>query len=253
MKKTAIYRVPVSGGESIVVDWTAPGGANPVAVFVHGFGSHRRGEKALYFAVRFVDLGWGFLSMDLRGHGDADGAMRDLTLSRLLEDLGAVMDWLPTRTLPLVLIGSSMGAMLAAWHLLRRADSVGGIVMIAPSLRFPAELVENLPEDELASWKQSGVRRIQNGWIDVELGYGLVEDGRQYDPARLVREHRVPTLIFHGMRDLSVDWRQSMRFAEECPCRDIDLVLIKDGDHRLTEHKKLLFDTMMAWWVEQHR
>ena len=251
MKKTAIHRLPVSGGGSIVVDWTAPSGANPIALFIHGFGSHRRGDKAIYFAVRFVDLGWGFLSLDLRGHGESDGAMRDMTMTRLLEDLSAVTDWLPNKNLPVLLVGSSMGCALGAWHLLRQPGQTKGMVMIAPSLRFPAGLAANLPEPEQAEWKRSGVRRVKNEWLDVELGYGLAEDALRYDPARLEREHRVPTLIFHGMADASVDWRQSLAFTERCPAGQIDLSLIKDGDHRLTAHRKFLFDTMISWWSER--
>jgi pimeloyl-ACP methyl ester carboxylesterase len=56
-------------------------------LYVHGLGSHRRGEKALYFARRFNALGWAFASVDLRGHGAADGRIEDLTMSRLLADV----------------------------------------------------------------------------------------------------------------------------------------------------------------------
>ena len=248
MTEGAVHTVPVADGESVEVDWTPPTGASPIAVFIHGFGSHRRGEKAQYFAVRFVETGWGFLSFDLRGHGDSGGYMRNLSLTNQLADIAAVMDWLPSKTMPLLMIGSSMGAGLAAWYLLRRHPQVQGLVMIAPALRFPWSLHEQLSAAELAAWERDGVRRIQNNWLDVEIGYGLVQDARSYDPGRLIREHRTPSLIFHGMRDDSIPWQQSMHFAERCPGTVTDLMLVKRGDHRLTDYMRFLYETIVSWW-----
>ena len=62
-------------------------------MFVHGLGSHRRGEKAVHFAERFNAQGWSFAAVDLRGHGDSDGTMHDLTMSGMLADLYSGLGW----------------------------------------------------------------------------------------------------------------------------------------------------------------
>ena len=49
------------------------------------------------------------------------------------------------------------------------------------------------------------------------------------------------------MQDDAVPWRASQRFVDSCPCKTLDLLLIKEGDHRLTEYKTYMFETMMAW------
>ena len=56
-------------------------------VFVHGFVSHRRGEKALFFREQLQARGEAFASLDLTGHGDSDGDLFGLTMSRNLSDL----------------------------------------------------------------------------------------------------------------------------------------------------------------------
>jgi alpha-beta hydrolase superfamily lysophospholipase len=247
------HRILVPGGGNIVLDWIAPAtGAPlapaPVALFIHGFGSHRRGEKSLYFAERFAELGWGYLAFDFRGHGESEGTLRDLTLTGLLEDLTAVLDWLPARGAPRLLIGSSMGAAVAAWQLLARPLAARALAMIGPSLRFPAGMVAALAPAERETWRREGVRRFRGPWLDVELGHRLVEDAARYDAERLLRGHATPSLIFHGMADEAVPWRQSLEFTEACPFPGMRLVLVKDGEHRLTGHKPFLFETIRAWW-----
>jgi alpha-beta hydrolase superfamily lysophospholipase len=245
-------RVALPGGDHIVLDWTAPaGGCRQAAVFIHGLGSHRRGEKSLHFAQRFAALGWGYLALDLRGHGESSATLGELSLTRCLEDLAAALAWLPADAHPALLIGSSMGGAVAAWHRLRHPDPAGLTALIAPSLGFPHGWAEALDPAELDAWRRTGRRRFRSEWLDVEIGWHLMEDARRYDPALLAREWTSPALILHGMRDSAVDWRASVRFAETCACPRVSLLLMKDGDHRLTAERGYLFDAMRAWLVRE--
>jgi pimeloyl-ACP methyl ester carboxylesterase len=241
--------VTVAGDERVAVDLTTP--AKPsgkrVAVFVHGFVSNRQGEKALFFAERFEAMGWHFLSLDMRGHGDSSGGIESLTLSNCIADLAAALAWLPQELGPPVLIGSSMGGAVSAWYHLLNPERVGALALIAPSFSFPTHLNMELGAEELRSWQETRTRRFANEWLDVQVGFGLMEDARKYDPQKLVEGYAAPTLIFHGMQDDAVPWQASMRFMQECPCPTLDLVLIKDGDHRLTDYKEYMFATMAAW------
>jgi pimeloyl-ACP methyl ester carboxylesterase len=247
-----VQRIPLPGGASLAADWLPPrpGSGGRCAVFVHGLGSNRRGEKALHFAERFAAQGWGFLSLDLRGHGDSDGALRDLTMTGMLEDLAATLDWLRAQQPdggPPVLIGSSMGGAVAAWHALAHPRETGCLALIAPSLQFPGRLGWQLGPAAMEEWKRTGLRRFESDWIDLEIGFGLMEDALNYDPQKLLLALATPTLIFHGMRDTAVDWRISLGFLEDCRYPHLELVLLKDGDHRLTDRKALLFETLWAW------
>ena len=244
------HRLQISEDAAIVLDWTPPA-ITPArsAVFIHGLASNRQGEKATAFREGFASRGWGFLSVDLRGHGDAGGSIQDLTLSQCLEDMAAALDWLVERgggEKP-VLIGSSMGGAVAAWRHLAHPRETGPLVLIAPSLQFPGRMAWQLGPAAMEEWKTTGLRRFESDWIDLEIGFGLIDDGINYDPQKLLRGHAAPTLIFHGMKDDAVPWRTSSTFQEDCPYPQIDLVLLKDGDHRLSEHKEFLFDTMWAW------
>ncbi|HKB03188.1 MAG TPA: alpha/beta fold hydrolase [Gemmataceae bacterium] len=230
--------VPLPGRESLRGD-LRPGGPSDLAiVYVHGFGSHRGGEKAVSLAAECTRRGWTFAAFDFRGHGETGGEMRALTASRLLEDLSAVRAFLSERGYPrLGLVGSSMGAFAAAWFAARYPEAVAGCVLIAPAFRFLDRRWDELTPAERDEWARTGVRRLRNEWVDVEIGYGLVAERAAYDPTELARRWRTPLLIFHGMADDVVPAADSLAFVEATSYPDVELRLIKAGDHRLTTFK----------------
>ena len=246
-----VHKLEVADGQCVALDWHAVSDPTGAALFVHGLGSHRRGEKAQYLARRFNDRGWAFAAVDLRGHGQSDGRMRDLTLSGMLADVSVARAWVAERTghSDIVPIGASLGAAVIAWHTALHAPGTERLVMIAPSLSFPASLASGLAADELDRWRRTGVHRFSNQWIDVEIGYGLMQDGEKYDPATLERRHAATTLILHGLRDQTVAWDASTAFAQRC-AGPVDVFLVGAGDHRLTDHKELLFDVIWSWLAQ---
>src|SRR6478672_7492903 len=84
-------------GETLCGD-VLPGTASRWAVvYVHGFGSHRGGEKAASLATECARRRVTFAAFDFRGHGETGGPMRALTATRLLDDLSAVRAFLADR------------------------------------------------------------------------------------------------------------------------------------------------------------
>jgi alpha-beta hydrolase superfamily lysophospholipase len=203
----------------------------------------------VHFAERFNARGWAFAAVDLRGHGESDGAVRDLTMSGMLADLGATLHWLAARNVARhpVLIGSSMGGAVIAWYALEHSREVGPLAMIGPSLQFPGDLATQLGPAAMQEWKRAGMRTWKSEWIDLQIGFGLMEDALKYDPQTLLERYQSPTLIMHGMRDDAVDWRASLAFVASCRCQQIEFLACKDGDHRLTDRKAFLFDVLWAW------
>ncbi|MDH5751431.1 MAG: lysophospholipase [Deltaproteobacteria bacterium] len=256
---TRTHRLRVAPEEEIVLDWTPParsanGTPAPVAVFVHGLGSNRQGTKARTFQTLFTGRGWGYLALDLRGHGDSGGGMNGLTLTRCLEDLQAALDWLAGHSRdgsagfsPPLLIGSSMGAAVIAWQHVKQPQSAAAHVMIAPALTFPRRFFQVLGREALDEWRRDGTRAFSNQWMELQLDYTLLEDAENYPPEILAEEYSLPTLLIHGMQDESVDWQGSLDFVRSSPCPELDLLLIKQGDHRLTDHSEYLFHAMWSW------
>jgi pimeloyl-ACP methyl ester carboxylesterase len=231
-------QVRLRSGEALRGD-VIPGARPDVAiVYVHGFGSHRGGEKAAALAAEAVGRGLTFAAFDFRGHGKSDGAVRALTASRLVEELEAVVEYLAgCGYAKAALVGSSMGGFAAAWFVLRHPEAVPACVAIAPAFRFLHRRWDELTDDARIAWRQCGVRRLHNEWIDVEIGYDLVRERADYDPAALARQWRTPILIFHGLFDGVVPASDSLTFASETPCPDVELRLMHTNDHRLTAYR----------------
>jgi len=244
-------RIELPGGERLALDVTPPGDARRTsALYVHGLGSHRGGEKALFLERELVARGFGYARFDLRGHGDSDGRFEELTLSRQIEDLEAVLAHLgsgaagapPRRVL---LIGASLGALTVAWRGVtspRRAGvpEVVGQVLVAPSFRIVERYLDALGESGRERWRRAGVHRFAGPWFEFDLRFDVVTDSGRYPHERLLRETTLPTLILHGTGDPSAPLRLSEEFAAGCAGRRTRLVAIEGGDHRLTACKERL-------------
>lgn len=96
--------------------WPAPAPGTPrgTVLLVHGLGEHA--GRYAHVAAALNAAGWAVLAYDQRGHGDSAGAQGDIAEpDSLLRDLAAVVDEARRRQPgPLVLLGHSMGGLVAA-------------------------------------------------------------------------------------------------------------------------------------------
>ena len=222
-----------------------------VVVWVHGFGSHRGGEKAEALQLECARRGWAFAAFDFRGHGESSGAMHELCATRLVEDLAVVRDWLAARGHTRIgLVGSSMGGFAAAWFAKRHPESVVGCVFVAPGFGFLDRRWDELTADERAEWERTGRRRLSNEWVNVELGFGLVSERDRYRPVQLVAGWRTPALLFHGLADEVVPHTDSLFFIRHVGYPRVELRLLKDGDHRLTAYKGAITAAAGAFFAD---
>jgi pimeloyl-ACP methyl ester carboxylesterase len=242
------------GGERIAVRLAGPpAGESPYTIlYAHGFGSRQDGEKAAFFRRRAVETGRTFCSFDFRGHGESEGALRDLTLSRNLEDFAGVRELLAERGhRRVVLFGSSMGAASACWYAALAPERCLAAAHIAPAVGLAAAMERWAGPERLARWRREGVVRFASERVETDLGWELMADLRRYPLDRLVAIYRTPTLIFQGQLDTSVEWRDVAAFAERAAPGTVELRLFPDGDHRLIDRLEMLWREAAAWFDKQ--
>lgn len=220
-------------------------------VFVHGFGSVRNGEKAVALAQACEKADRTFCCFDFRGHGESGGSMRDLRPTRLIADLAAMRGYLIGRGIKrLGLVGSSMGGFASAWFA-TQCEEVEACVLIAPAFRFLERRWNALSEIERLYWKSAGWVRYKNEWIDVEVGYGLMEERDLFPWEPMAQRWNKPVLIFHGTADDTVPYRDSLEFLEKAGEGKIELRLFKNGDHRLIDYRDEMAAEACRYLVNQ--
>jgi alpha-beta hydrolase superfamily lysophospholipase len=167
--------------------------------------------------------------------------MHELRVSRLLEDLAAIAAWLEERGhTRLGLVASSMGGFAATWFTLQRHELVAGCVLVAPAFGFLERPWERLSELERETWRKTDRLRVKNEWVDTEIGYGLLEERDLFRPGELAARWKSPALLFHGVGDDVVPASDSLTFINAVTFPDVELRLLKAGDHRMTAFKDVI-------------
>lgn len=213
----------------------AAGRDRPTVLFLGGFRSNMRGEKARHLAQWCGQQGLGFVRLDYSGHGESGGTFADGTIGRWRDDALAVADEMTQG--PLIVIGSSMGAWIAVLTALARPERVAGLLGIAAAPDFTEDLIPaRLGE---AGWRElMSVGRFERpsaygGELDI-LTSRLIEEARGHLVLRAPVALDVPLRLIHGLADPDVPWAQSRRLLDAWQGTDAELVLVKDGDHRLS-------------------
>lgn len=119
-----------------VHEWAPPKPlvGKPVALFLHGIGMH--GEPYASVAAGFTSRNIPFVVPDLRGHGRSEGKRGELAPPNLLRaDIGAVINGIHQRypDAPVVLLGDSMGGVLATDYAWRGEQRLAGLALIVPA------------------------------------------------------------------------------------------------------------------------
>ncbi len=231
----------VTGAEGLRLayrDVAAPNGA-PTVVFLPGLKSDMAGSKAVFLEGHAAASGLGFLRLDYSGHGESEGAFTEGTLSRWREDALAVIDQAAPSG-PLLLVGSSMGGWLMLLVALARRARVAGLIGIAAAPDFTREIEARASAEVRAAWARDGVWHEPSDYGEpLPLTRRLVEDGAGLclldGPIALTCR----VILLQGMQDPDVPWQKALRIAERLEGEDIEIDLIKDGDHRLSRPQDL--------------
>jgi pimeloyl-ACP methyl ester carboxylesterase len=210
-------------------------GAGPAVVFLAGFRSDMQGSKALALRDVCAARGQEFLRFDYSGHGASDGEFEAGCIGDWANDAVLALDHL-TRAKEVVLVGSSMGGWIALLLALRRKGRVRGLIGIAPAPDFTDALMwPAFTEAQRAELLRQGVLHLPSQYGEpTPVTRRLIEDGRQHLLLGAPIPLPIPVRVLQGMEDPDVPWRHALRLAEALASTDVQLALIKGGDHRLS-------------------
>ncbi len=206
-------------------------GTGPTLVFLPGYMSDMAGGKATAVFDWAQTNGRACLLLDYSGCGESSGDFADGSLSRWRDEVAALIEaHCPGEV---VLIGSSMGGWLMLLVALAMPQRMAALVGIAAAPDFTdwgfdaeqkARLAagETLYEDNPYGPEPTPTHAMfwQDGARLRLLGQPIALD--------------CPVRLIHGQADPDVPWEVSLRLAQALRSADVQVSLIKDGDHRLS-------------------
>jgi pimeloyl-ACP methyl ester carboxylesterase len=210
-------------------------GKTPGVVFLCGFRSDMTGAKALFLEDYCRLHERAFVRFDYFGHGRSSGDSALGTIGRYRDDTIAIIDSLTQG--PQVLVGSSMGGWIMLLAALARPDRIAGLVGIASAPDFTEEVLwPRLSPTQRRELEMAGSVTLPS--LYDRRGYlytrAAIEDGREHLLTRRDIPLDMPVRLLHGLKDDAVPWQTSLRLAERLASADVEVTLIKDGDHRLS-------------------
>ncbi|MFZ0488068.1 MAG: alpha/beta hydrolase [Arenicellales bacterium] len=229
------------------------GTGSRTGLFIHGFRSHCDGEKSRALSEMAGRHGFGWLRFDQRGCGGSDGQFRRFTVSGAIDDLHRVIAALGEP--PCILVGSSLGGLIAIHAAASGRHRIEGLVLVAPALRFMDHFIgEQLRPAEVARWQSRGYRWFPDLYSGgcYRLDYGFCADALRYGPppGRLP----CPVRVIHGTRDELLPWRESRDWLDALECPPAfggkGLEIIEGGDHRLSGWTESIARQTETLWNE---
>lgn len=222
-------------------------GRGPPCVFLPGYMSDMAGAKAEALAGGAAARGQAFVRLDYSGCGASGGDFLAGSIARWTDDALAVIDAVAPGE-RVVVIGSSMGGWIALRLGQLLGDRLAGLVGIAAAPDFTDWGLAPTPQDHADLTAQ--------GWFERASDYdaggyrysrALIEDAPACRVLGAPMAITAPVRLLHGQGDATVPWTLALDIAAALHSDDVQLTLVKDGDHRLSRPADLaLLDAIVA-------
>lgn len=218
-----------SGDNLVVYDWLLPDGAalRGKVLVVHGLGEHAGRYGPL--AQRLNDWGFDVRAYDQYGHGQSDGPRGGLPdASRLLDDLADLVESARRRIgpgIPLLLLGHSMGGLVAAAAVAGGKVQVDGLVLSSPALGTRLNALQKML-----------LALVPRLMPDLAVGNGLPADALSHDPA-VVAAYRADPLVHDRVTGRLARFiaDQGPAVLRQAPAWQVPTLLLYAGDDRLVD------------------
>ncbi len=206
-------------------------GRSPTLVFLPGYASDMSGAKALAVEAWAKAHGRACVRFDYAGCGASPGRFEDFTLADWRDDALAVVDELVEG--PVTLVGSSMGGWLALLVALARPERIAALVGVAAAPDFTSW---GFSEDEKSTLARTGRLDRPSPYSDqpTVTTRAFWEAGEALRVLWPNLPITCPVRLIHGQRDEDVPYELSVQLAGILRSDDVQVTLIKDGDHRLS-------------------
>jgi len=212
-------------------------GRGPTIVFLPGYRSDMEGGKAVALDAWAGREGRAMLRLDYSGCGASEGCFEDGTLAMWRDDVLDLIDaFVPSG--PIIIVGSSMGGWLALLVALRLGARVQALVGIAAAPDFTDW---DSSEAKIEALRRDGRFEEPSDYGDEPdvLTLGFWESGQAHLLLGGEIAYDGPVRLLQGQQDSVVPVSIALRLSRALRSADVQTILVKDGDHRLSREQDI--------------
>ena len=211
----------------------------PFLVFLHGFMSDLEGKKPNAFLKFAKQNGLSFLALEYSGHGKSSGKFTRGNISKWSNEVSVLIKKI-IKNNHFTIVGSSMGAWLAINQFKQFKNQIDGFLGIGSAPEFLENLMwkkfSKKMKDEIT---KKGIYQLKHGNYEYPITLQLIKDGRKNKVLNKKINSRINITMIHGQKDEVVPVSYSRKVLKIFQNARKKLVVVKNGDHSLSEQKWL--------------
>ena len=204
------------------------------------------GEKPQAFKKYAVQNKLGFLAIEYSGHGKSSGEFTKGNISEWTNDAKNSIKKIVKKN-KFIVIGSSMGAWISLNQFKYFKNQILGFIGIGSAPEFIERLMwKKFNKKIKEEIKRKGISIIKRGQSKFEqkeyeypVTYQLIKDGRKNKVLSKKISSKIYITMFHGKKDELVPTSFSRKVLSIFPRAKKRLVVIKNGDHSLSDKNSL--------------
>jgi len=210
-------------------------GTGPCVVFLGGLKSDMEGTKAVHLEDWARAKGRAFLRFDYSGHGQSSGRFEEGCIGDWHADTLAVIDQLIAG--PVIAVGSSMGGWQALLLARAQPDRIAGLVTIAAAPDFTENgWWDSFTPEQRAELERAGQIALPSDYMEPYVVTNrMIEDGRDHLVLQAPLELPFAVRMLQGTADTAVSVATATRLLAHAASPDMQLLLVKDADHRFSD------------------
>ena len=212
---------------------------NLYIVFLHGFMSDLEGDKPKTFYKYCKKRKLGFLGLEYSGHGKSSGKFTNGNISKWTKETQTTIKKIVKKN-NFILVGSSMGSWISLNQFKYFQKQIKGFLGIGSAPEFLEKLMwKKFTKKMKKETIKNGICNLKHGDYEYPISYQLIKDGRKNNILNKKLRSKIYVTMIHGSKDEAVPTIYSRKVLKLFNKAKKKLIIIKNGDHSLSNKKNL--------------
>jgi alpha-beta hydrolase superfamily lysophospholipase len=201
--------------------------------------SDLEGDKPKTFYKYCKKRKLGFLGLEYSGHGKSSGKFTNGNISKWTKETQTTIKKIVKKN-NFILVGSSMGSWISLNQFKYFQKQIKGFLGIGSAPEFLEKLMwKKFTKKMKKETIKNGICNLKHGDYEYPISYQLIKDGRKNNILNKKLRSKIYVTMIHGSKDEVVPTIYSRKVLKLFDKAKKKLIIIKNGDHSLSNKKNL--------------